>query len=287
MWESGKGFPRLDGYRAVVLANVRRLSDEDGQRLNAYMHEGGKLLIFAGDQVSRESLAPLAKRDLLPGIVAAEPVEGRLRIDQWDAKHPALACFADPQQGDLRRLQFARVLPLESTVAGARVLLQSGEKIIAAQASVGRGTCLYFGSTADRDWTDLPRTRMYVPLMRQLLAYLTDQLVERALVTNRMLTKPDEKIGIEEVEPGEEAEKTWVVTNLDPRESALDRVTAEELRDALGVTLTTTDDEARQAALALAIPPDALRPDELWTRVAWLLLLVLTAELLLAGRVHA
>jgi len=29
------------------------------------------------------------------------------------------------------------------------------------------------------------------------------------------------------------------------------------------------------------------RPDELWARVAWLLLLVLAAELLLAGRVHA
>ena len=287
VWESGKGFPRLDGYRAVVLANVRRLSDDDGRRLDAYVKEGGKLLIFAGDQVSRASLAPLANRDLLPGTIAAEPVEGRLRIDQWDVQHPALACFADPQSGDLRRVQFTKILPLESTVAGARVLLQTGETIIAAQTRVGRGTCLYFGSTADRDWTDLPRTRMYVPLMRQLLAYLTDQLVERALVTTRVLTKSGEKIGIEEVEREEAGEGRWVVTNLDPRESALDRVTSEELQAALGVMPTTTDDEARQAALALAIPPDALRPSELWPHLVWLLLLVLAAELLLAGRVHA
>jgi hypothetical protein len=237
--------------------------------------------------VSRASLGPLAKHDLLPGVLAAEPVEGRLRVDSWDPHHPALACFADPQQGDLRRLQFTKILPLESTVAGARVLLQAGEKIIAAQSIVGRGTCLYFGSTADRDWTDLPRTRMYVPLMRQLLAYLTDQLVERAVVTNRLLSKPGEKIGIEEAEMGEAGEGWWVVTNLDPRESALDRVTPDELQETLSVTPTTTEDEARQAALALAIPPDALRPDELWTRLAWLLLLVLAAELLLAGRVHA
>jgi hypothetical protein len=263
------------------------LSDDDGQRLEEYLKEGGRLLIFAGDQVSRASLAPLGKRDVLPGTLAAEPIEGRWRVDQWDAHHPALACFADPQKGDLRRLQFAKILPLESTVAGARVLLQTGEKIIAAQTVVGRGTCLYFGSTADRDWTDLPRTRMYVPLIRQLLAYLTDQLVERAVVTNRLLTKPGETIGIEEIEKSEAGEGWWVVTNLDPRESALDRVTPDELHEALGVTPTTSEDEARQAALALAIPPDALRPDELWTRVTWLLLLVLTAELLLAGRVHA
>src|SRR5436190_1950046 len=287
VWESGKGFPRLDGYRAVVLANVRRLSEEDGRRLDAYVQEGGRLLIFAGDQVSRASLAPLATHNLLPGLVAAEPVEGRLRVDQWDAHHPALACFTDPQQGDLRRVQFTKILPLESTVAGGRVLLETGGKIIVAQAIVGRGTCLYFGSTADRDWTDLPRTRMYVPLMRQLLAYLTDQLVERAVVTDRLLTKPGEKIGIEEEESGEPGEGWWVVTNLDPRESALDRVAPDEMQDTPGVTPTTTDDEVRKAALALTIPRDALRPDELWTLLAWLLLLVLAAELLLAGRVHA
>jgi hypothetical protein len=287
VWESGKGFPRLEGYRAIVLANVRRLSEEDGLRLEAYVQEGGRLLIFAGDQVSRASLAPLAKHTLLPGIVAAEPVEGRLRVDQWDSHHPALACFTDPQKGDLRRLQFSKILPLDSTVAGGRVLLESEGKIIAAQAIVGRGTCLYFGSTADRDWTDLPRTRMYVPLMRQLLAYLTDQLVERAVVTNRVLTKPDEKIGIEEHESGEPGEGWWVVTNLDPRESALERVAPDELQATLGVAATTTEDEARKAALALAIPPDALRPNELWSQLAWLLLFVLAAELLLASRVHA
>lgn len=287
VWESGKGFPRLDGYRAVVLANVRRLSEEDGARLASYLQAGGRLLIFAGDQVSRASLAPLAKHNLLPGLVAAEPVEGRLRVDQWDAHHPALACFADPQQGDLRRVQFTKILPLESTIPEARVLLQTGDKIIAAQSTVGHGTCLYFGSTTDRDWTDLPRTRMYVPLMRQMLAYLTDQLAERALVTTRVLTRPDEKIGIEEQASGEPGASRWVVTNLDPRESVLDRVAPDELEAVLGVTTTTADDEARQAALALAIPADALRPDELWKWVIWLLLFVLAAELLLAGRVHA
>jgi hypothetical protein len=124
-------------------------------------------------------------------------------------------------------------------------------------------------------------------LARYVPPAIADQLVERALVTNRVLAKPGEKIGIEEVGRESAGDKRWVVTNLDPRESALDRVTPDELQEALGVTPTTTEDEARQAALALAIPPDALRPDALWTRVAWLLLLVLTAELLLAGRVHA
>jgi hypothetical protein len=283
-WESGEGFPRLDGYRAIVLCNVRRLSEKDGERLEEYLRGGGSLLIFAGDQVSRTSLAPLTKRNLLPGKIAAEAIDGKFRVDEWDARHPALACFADPQQGDLRRVEFSRLLPLDEPAEAARVLLKSGERIVAAELAVGRGRCLYAGTTADRDWTDLPRTRLYVPLVRQFLAYLTDQLSARAAVTDRLVVLPDDKIGIAPV-AGEEGR--WTVTNLDPRESALNRVTPEELQLALGTGPGKAEDEAQQAALKVVLPPDALRPDEFWTTVAWILLAVLAFETLLASRVHA
>ncbi|MFN0054595.1 MAG: BatA domain-containing protein [Planctomycetales bacterium] len=281
VWEAGRGFPRLEGYRCVVLANLRRMAAEDGRRLQSYVQGGGRLLIFAGDQVSAASLSPLADLGVLPGRVAAEPVDGRFRVDAWDAEHPALACFADPQQGDLRRVEFRRLLPLESLVEGARPLVQTGDHVVAAELVAGTGRCLYFGTTADRDWTELPRTRLYVPLIRQLLAHLTDQLGERRGVTSRLVTRPGDKIGIEQVEG------VWVVTNLDPRESIPDRVTAEELHASLGVAPPVAEDEERQAALAMTLPPDALRSDEIWTTVAWILLAVLAVETLLAARVHA
>ncbi len=283
-WESGEGFPRLDGFRAVVLTNVRRLSAIDGQRMDEYVRGGGSLLIFAGEQVTPDSLAPLHERGLLPGKIAGATVSGRLRVDQWDTKHAALACFADPQQGDLRRVEFTKLLPLESLSDDCHVLLQTGEHIVAAERTVGRGRCVYFGSTADRDWTDLPRTPMYVPLVRQLLAYLTDQLAERSAVTNLRVTKPQDKIGIAPV-AGEEGR--WGVTNLDPRESALDRITVEDFQKLAGGKIEQNTEETQQAALGITLPSDRLRPEEIWTAVIWLLLLTLIAELLLAGRVHA
>jgi hypothetical protein len=283
-WESGEGFPRLDGYRAVVLANVRRLTAVDGERMDEYVRGGGSLLIFAGDQVTPDSVAVLQEHQLLPGQIAKTLVSGRLRVDQWNAKHPALACFADPQQGDLRRVEFTKLLPLESPKTDCHVLLQSGDFIVAAEQTVGRGRCLYFGSTADRDWTDLPRTPMYVPLVRQLLAYLTDQLAERSAVTSRLVTKAHDPIGITPV-AGDDGR--WLVTNLDPRESALDRVTPEEFRQLAGGKVEKLDEAAQEAALGITLPKDRLRPEEFWTAIVWLLLLTLVAELLLAGRVHA
>ena len=283
VWEAGEGFPRLDGYRSIVLANVRRLSTTDGQRLEDYVKGGGKLLIFAGDQVTTRSLAAIQKRGLLPGKLAEKPLEGRLRIDRWDARHPALACFADPQQGDLRRVEFQKILPLVSLEPDSLGLLFVGDHAVAVERAVEKGRCLYFGSTADRDWTDLPRTPMFVPLMRQLMAYMTDQLTERSLVKAQFVLKRDDKTGIAK-DPSDEIR--WVVTNLDPRESALDRITEEELITRVGGESTTKKDE-NEAALKLTLPRNSLRSDEIWTTIVWCLLCLLAAETLLAGRVHA
>lgn len=205
-----------------------------------------------------------------------------MRVDRWETKHPALACFSDPQQGDLRRIEFHKALPLVSTEEDARGLLFAGQSIVIAERSVGRGRCLYFGSTADRDWTELPRTPMYVPLMRQLLAYLTDQLADRSAVASRLIEHPQEAAGIT---PVADQDGHWLVMNVDPRESALERVTVEELQKVAGGSLSKTSEE--DLAAAGVLPADSLRPDEIWTQVAWVLLAVLAAETLLAGRVHA
>jgi hypothetical protein len=283
VWEAGEGFPRLDGFRAIVLANVRRLSKTDGERLDAYVRGGGSLVIFAGDQVDLSSLAPIQEQGLLPGTLADAAIEGRLRINRWDAKHPALACFADPQQGDLRRIQFHKLLAMKSLEPDSRGLLFVGDHPVVVERAVGKGRCLYFGSTADRDWTELPRTPMYVPLMRQFIAYLTDQLEGRSLVMSHTVSKPGERVGITKEAADEER---WIVTNLDSKESELERITEDDLLTMVGADSKGKDSDG-ESALRLTMPRDSLRSDEIWTIVAWCLLFLLAAEMLLAGQIHA
>jgi hypothetical protein len=249
--------------------------------LNAYVRQGGSLLIFAGDQVSKESLSELQKQQVLPGIIGDASMLGRLRVDRWDAEHPMLACFSDPQHGDLRRLEFREVLPLNSLEPDSRVLLSAGDVIVAAERHVEKGRCLYFGSTADRDWTELPRMSLYVPLMRRLLAYLTGQLEERPAIINAVVSNPNETAGITPIDGND---GHWMVRNIDPRESALKQVTPEALAKLAGVELKESMDD-KFAAAGLTLPRDSLRPDEIWTIVVWLLFAVLAAEMLLAGRV--
>lgn len=281
VWETGKGFPRLDGYRAIVLANVRRLSEDDASRLQTYLQAGGNLLIFAGDQVSEAALEPLAKMSLLPGEIAPRTVDQSLRVTEWSREHPALALFSDPQQGDLRRIQVNTSLPVAKLSPPSTPLLRAGDHVLAAERPVGRGLVLYVGFTADRDWTELPQSRLYVPLMRQLLAHLTNQLQARSPISERNVTKADDHIGLTEV-----AGK-WQVVNLDPRESIPERYAAADLQELFGGGGETEEAQKERDALALLLPADSLRPEEIWQIIAWVLLIVLAAELLLAGRVHA
>lgn len=281
VWEAGEGFPRLDGYRALVLANVRRLTPSDATRLRDYLDSGGSVLLFAGDQVTRASLQPLADAGINVGDVPAAPRAERLRVTGWAADHPVFLPLADPQRGDVRRLEFHHSLPLESPAPNARPLLESGPHVLAAEVGVGRGRFVYVGTSADRDWTEWPRTRLYVPLVRQLLAYLTDQLAERSRITTRVVERFDDPLGVHDV-----AERV-VVTNLDPRESSLDRIEPESFRESLGLAPWAPGEQAESAGLNIEPPANALRADEIWTSLAWILLAVLAAETLLASRVHA
>ena len=63
-------------------------------------------------------------------------------------------------------------------------------------------------------------------------------------------------------------------------------MTPEQFGESLGIAAEVPD-AAVQASLALALPKDALRADEIWTAFVWMLLIVLAIETLLAGRVHA
>jgi len=282
IWEKGHGFPSLAGYRAIVMANIRSFSDTDVERLAEYVEKGGNLLLLAGDQAKASDFDALTEAGVFPGRVSRTPLAEPQRITTWPADHPALKPFRDPQHGDLRRLEFRRTLPIEQLAdSSSKPFLSSGPRIIAAERSLGRGRCIYVGSSADRDWTNWPQTRLYVPLVRQIMAYLTDQLAERARVTTKLITEQGEV-------PGITTQGDYVtVHNTDPQESIPDRLTKTQLCEALGIQEAKLAPEEQAHRAAIALPKDALRSDEIWTRVMWCLLATLIAESLLASRVHA
>lgn len=279
-WEDGQGFPDLTGFRVIAMANLRQLRETDLQRLQDYVTFGGRLLYFTGDQTSAATVAEMSERGLAPGTIEVVPDSGLLRVTSWDAAHPIFAPFADPQHGDLRRLVFRRMNRWESVNPTAKVLMSVGDRPLMLEQSVGQGRIVWCGTSVDRQWSDWPQDRLFVPLIRQTMAYLTDQLGELQTVQTVLVKAPQEQAGIFQ------REAITVVRNLDPRESTLARVSPQDFRKSLG--LQTGDEEAASDAEAELLPPKfAQRPDETWPLAMWLLLAVLAAETLLASRIHA
>jgi hypothetical protein len=276
-WGGGIHLPNLAAYRVVVLCNVEHLEADDIGRLQAFVSQGGNLLIFTGKQVRPVGYEPLRQAGLLGAKIEENSDPEPARFDTWDSQHPIFRPLSDPQQGDLRRISFRQITRLKPEPS-ARVLAaaQNGAPFL-IESKRQRGTILVFASSADRDWSDWPQSRLYVPLIHQLVGYLSQRLPE-----NQRVRKAAVGPGSENPPGIKEEGNMLVVRNLDPRESEVERATPAQLRSRFHLA---EGQEIQSTASGRPAPPlGSQRPDELWIYVVGVLLVVLVAELFLANR---
>ncbi|MEQ9407956.1 MAG: VWA domain-containing protein [Fuerstiella sp.] len=204
----------LHNSRVVVLANVSTLKDEQLADLSAWVHDGGALLVCAGNRIDlnwyRERMFA-AGQGLLPlpfGVPRAQTDESAraARIVAQHFDHPALEFFNDPAHGDLSTAeirQWCQVVtddaamspvrdgtdaaevtsasePLPS-VRGSRILpvvmarLDNGDPLL-VERPAGDGTVVQLATACDADWSDLPMRPFFVPLMQQLVTTMASRI---------------------------------------------------------------------------------------------------------------
>jgi hypothetical protein len=277
----GGSLPDLGPYHVVALCNVADLAPSDAGALSRFVELGGNLIIFTGDRVQAGAYAALEQAKLLPARVQGPAEIGSYRFSDWSKSHPILSPFTDPQYGDLRTLRFQKITRLEPEPE-ARVLgtTQGGAPLV-LERSPGKGRCILFAFPADNAWGDWAIHRLYLPLVHQLLGYLTSRLPE----TNPV--KSDRAGRTPALSPGVTIENGHaMVCNVDASESEIERTTVAQLREHYGlsgVTKTVVPEDKGPESLAVA----GERPDELWRTVAWVLLIVLLVETYVGNRTHA
>jgi hypothetical protein len=291
------GLPPPASYPAVVLVDVSLISAADAAKLAAYIRSGGHLLVFTGESTTAKGLEPLIQEGLGVGTIGETQVTRDLpwRIAGWDQKHAIFAPLNDPQYGDLRRLIFAaytKIAPADD----ARVLasFSTGDPLV-IERTVGEGSVLWVTTSCGREWGDWTRSRLYLPIVHQLLGDLVG-LTAGGRVRSQLVDV--EKTEASSAAPVEEQQKSELpikapgvvrfagyldVTNSSPRESETESCTAKDFEDRFAVTFT--DDAAAEPAPAVAEVD--LRKDELWHWVACALLGVLLLEGFVGNRTTA
>ncbi len=279
VWDQGAGFPDLSGFRLIVLANLGRFTQADAERLRAFVQAGGNALWFLGERTTTAVLDPLIGSELLGSTRLGRAADAIARVTEFDHEHPALAAFANPEHGDLRSLSARRFMPIQSLAADADVLLGSRQGPLAISRPTGMGRLVLIATSADRSWSDWPQDRLFVPLIRQLAAWLTGQLDSRQPVTTEVIRDAALSPGILPVDD------SFIVRNIDASESDIGRYGIEQFREETGLPPPSSVgfemDEASRYA-----PAGVARADEKWPLLVWTLLGILACELLLASRVH-
>lgn len=189
-----EGLVRADlaDYDVVVLANVQNLPSNTIHNLKRWVQNGGGLLVAMGDRVEAD-IANMELGELLamrlrgPRSERAEGSEGGpvvastapgLTLGPLPGRHPVTDTLDTTSEDVLGTTRFRTIELLEGGAGSTAILKFSDGSPALVEKPLGRGRVALFASSLDRDWTDLPISTLYLPLMRRLTRYLAGELGE-------------------------------------------------------------------------------------------------------------
>jgi hypothetical protein len=219
---------------------------------------------------------------------------------------------------------------IEARDATVLARLETGD-VFLAEKKAGKGIIIQMATTVDGDWTNMPVRSCYLPLVQQIASYLADQVTPpRNLPAGATLTHylPEEEAGktlnvtssdgsthtVKTVKRGSQAVAEFsdtrrpgtyqmsgegissvkFVTSASPRESRLDRMSEEEIRESTKALAESIDfiNASEKDALAQYLELDGARTfgRETWKILLGAVLALVILELILQrifGRVRA
>jgi len=169
----------LGDYRAIMISDVAQISAPVAEQLEKYVRQGGTVVWFMGEQVQRESYnTTLVPRGLLPGPLTQRQTSTgyTFAFNPSGNNHPLLGAFANSENSGLSTAQvftYWQISPKEDLKI-ERVLSFSGTQspgdVAVSVQALGDGRVVFFASTADAEWTNLPAKPAYVALIHEIVA---------------------------------------------------------------------------------------------------------------------
>jgi hypothetical protein len=236
---------QIRAQSVIMLLSTHGMDRGAGDTLRGFLAGGGGLFIAAAQEVDPSVVSallawqpPLAPRDMRnAGVLAAT-----------DLRHPVLRPF-DVVAANFGQVVFDRAWQLDPGSAWRVVARYTNGGIALAERSVDAGSgkesgrVLLFTSDVDRRWNDFPLNPAFVPFAQEIARYLGARppAVSAYLVADAPAGVPPR--------PGlVRAGNRTMAINVDPRESAVDRVTPAEFQKL--VTRSSGDSQPRAVRLA-------------------------------------
>ena len=162
------GDDELAGAEVVVLNGGPFPGGSQGDRLRAFVEEGGGLLVVLGERSS----VPSVHQEFLPATVGAvSEAGGERRLGFVDYDHAIFEDFRGPRSGDFSQAVFYRTRTLTVTDGHVLARFDDGSPAL-VEGRRGRGRILVWASGLDRFWNNFALQPIYLPFIHRATRYL-------------------------------------------------------------------------------------------------------------------
>ena len=165
-----RSFAQLTGVDLVIVADAASLSATSTLALTRFAERGGAVILAFSSPIL-PSASALMGTGLASSMMSSYDLQRAAAvITSVDTQHPALAQSAGGPILRPRFRQYVQIIPdsLSQTLAA----FDTGDPFL-IERPIGQGRVLAFTSSLSTDWTDLPLTEIYVPLLYQVAGYAT------------------------------------------------------------------------------------------------------------------
>jgi hypothetical protein len=264
----------LRRYGAVVLLSTHGLERRARERLAAYVTGGGGLLVAAGPDVDGEVVSDvLGAADRVE--IGARDQRGALQLSPADVRHPIFRAFG-AEAASLGLVQFRTVARVAGRTCQPIARFTSGEPAV-LDCVAGNGRAIVVASDLNNRWNDFPVRASFVPFLDQAARYLSGHLQRGSeFLVGDVPPGVRPVPGVTTIDNGAGARR--VIVNVDPKESADDRMSPDEFRSAI----TRLKDDSVQAARIDATEQESRQ--HLWELLLVTMMLALFAEGIIAAR---
>lgn len=165
-----RGPSQLSSADMIIVADATALTASNVRALDDFAERGGSV-ILAFNSYELPTAAQLLGTGRAESVVSSYDLQSAgAVIAAVDGQHPALDLFAG---GPILRPRFRQYVRVEAdSLSDVIASFDTGDPFLIERA-VGQGRVLLFTSSLSTEWTDLPLTEVFVPLLYQIAGYAT------------------------------------------------------------------------------------------------------------------
>ena len=213
----------LDRFAAVVLMSTRGLESRGREAIAAYVQAGGGVLLASGPQLDPEVASGTFAGTLTMTASETDARSASRSLAPGDVRHPILEPFAGARSAGLGIATFRRIGHIDAGGCHVLARFSTGEPAF-VDCAHGSGRVIAIASDLDNAWNDFPLHASFVPFIHEAVRYLGGGRPRRGdyLVGDVPAGVPAVP-GFASIPAG-----LRVAVNVDPAESAVERLTAAE-----------------------------------------------------------